>query len=278
MRKAGLAKADKKSGRIRGLYMTIANAGWLLAPFLATRLLSRSGFPAIFLVGLTMYAVILSVVLIGFRGGINRSFSTLQDIRPERMLKRAFRDKHILRIYAVACCVEFFYAIMIVYASLYLLSLGFGWDAIGIVFTVMLVPFVMIQYPLGALADKRFGEKEMLIAFLAIMIVSTASVPYVASVSLWTCAAIFFATRVGAAGVDILRESYFYKRIDATDVDMIAFFRTARPVATITAAAFTAVALRFFPLSSVFWIASAVLVAALVPAFALVDSKSEVGK
>jgi MFS family permease len=263
---------DGKSGRIRGLYMTIVNAGWLVAPLISTQLMSQSGFHGIFFVGLVMYSVILMTALLGLRH-VNHRFKEI--ITPKQILRKVRYKKDILQIYGIAFAVEFFYAIMIVYTPLYLLELGFGWDEIGIMFTVMLIPFILIQYPLGVLADKRFGEKEMLIFFIIIMIASTLWLPFIVSGGLWVWAFALFMTRIGAAGADILRDSYFYKRIGPTDVDIISFFRTARPVANIMAAIVVGVSLFFFSLSIVFFIAAFVLFLGLIPTFLLVDNVPE---
>lgn len=263
---------DGKSGRIRGLYLTIVNTGWLLAPLLSTSLLERSGFSGIFFAGLVMYSVILVLALLGLRG-TNHRFK--EKITPRQILRKVRQRKDILRIYSIALAVEFFYAIMVVYTPLYLLKIGFGWHEIGIIFTFMLIPFVLIQYPLGILADKRFGEKEMLILFLTIMAISTAWLPFIASGIVWVWALALFLTRIGSAGVDILRDSYFYKRIGPSDVDIIAFFRTARPVANILAAITVGVSLLFFPLTSVFFAASFMLFLGLIPASLLIDNASE---
>ncbi len=263
---------DGKSGRIRGLHLTIVNLGWLLAPFLSTRILSNFGFSGIFLVGLTMYSVIFVVALLGLRH-VNHRFK--ERITPREILRKIRQKNDILHIYAIAFAIEFFYAAMIVYTPLYLLKIGFDWDAIGIMFTLMLVPFVLIQYPLGVLADKRLGEKEMLIGCLLLMIVSTVYLPFIVSGSLWVWAFALFMTRIGAAGADILRDSYFYKRVGPSDVDIIAFFRTARPVANITAAIVIGSTLLFASLPMVFFIAAFVLLLSLIPAVLLVDNASE---
>jgi MFS family permease len=263
---------DGNSGRIRGLYLMIVNMGWLLAPILSTKLLMQSGFPAIFFVGLVLYSVILIVALLSLRR-VNYRFK--EKITPKQIFKKIKKRKDILSIYAIAFAVEFFYAVMLVYSPLYLLKIGFDWSAIGVMFTIMLIPFVVVQYPLGILADKRFGEKEMLILCLVLMLLSTAFLPFIGTKSLMVWAGALLLTRIGAAGADILRDSYFYKRIDADDVDIIAFFRTARPVANITSAGAIGASLFFLPLSSVFFIASGVLFLGLIPAVALVDNQSE---
>ena len=183
--------------------------------------------------------------------------------------------KNIRRIYYVSFALEFFYALMVIYTPLYLMGLGFGWDKIGIIFTFMLVPFVLFQFPVGYLADKEMGEKEMIILSLFIISLSVLAVYFIDSYSVLVWSAALFMTRVGAACLEILRDSYFYKRIDRDDIDLIDFFRTTRPAAYIIGAVFTTFILFIFPLKAVFLLVAAVVFSAIIPAWFLVDNKSE---
>ena len=79
-------------------------------------------------------------------------------------------------------------------------------------------------------------------------------------------------TRVGAAGIEILRDAYFYKPIDGNDMDIIAFFRTTRPLANMTAAILSAGILLFLPLSSVFFVVAVMLFFSLWSAYLLSDT------
>jgi len=164
---------------------------------------------------------------------------------------------------------------MLIFTPLYLLDLGYSWHQLGVAFTIMLIPFVLIQYPMGVLADKKTGEKEFLVFAIFVMGISTfifycANAP---GIVIWTL--ILLATRIGAALIEILRDSYFYKRIDGRDVDIIDFFRTSKSVAYITAAILSSLTLFFFPMKAIFLLVSAVVLSALYPAFRLVDNKSE---
>jgi MFS family permease len=183
-----------------------------------------------------------------------------------------------MRIYWISFALEFFYALMVVYTPLYLLDLGFGWDKIGIVFTIMLLPFVMFGYPAGLIADKKIGEKEMIIFGLLLMSISTFSIFFIHSSSLWPWAAILFVTRMGATLVETLRDSYFYKRIDGSDMDLISFFRTSRSTAYMIATAFSAIILVFFPVKAIFIFIGLAMLVAIYPAIKLEDNKSEAEK
>ncbi|MDQ1283701.1 MAG: hypothetical protein QG620_49 [Patescibacteria group bacterium] len=264
--------ADALSGRIRGLHLTIVNAGFLLGPFLSTRLLDTIGFSGIFAFSLIINALIFVFALIGFRES-NHRFE--QKLKVADIAKKVFARKNILRAYYISFVLEFFYALMVIYTPIYLRDLGYSWEDIGKIFTVMLVPFVLVQYPMGFLADKKFGEKEFLIGALFIMAVSTTAVYFIGlgSVAVW--AAMLFLTRLGAALIEILRDSYFYKRIDGRDVDLINFFRTTVPAAYISAAILSTLLLAFAPVKFAFVLVGAVAFSALIPAFALEDNKCE---
>lgn len=263
---------DSMSGRIRGLHLTILNAGFIFGPFLSTQILERFDFQGVFAFLLVFNSFVLSVSLVGLRN-VNHRFE--QRLKVRELIKKVFQRQNILRIYYVSFALEFFFALMIIYTPLYLLDLDFSWERIGIIFTAMLVPFVILQYPAGILADKKWGEKELLIASLFLMGVSAGAVYFIESKNLLVWAAALLVTRIGAALIETLRDSYFYKRIDGRDVDLINFFRTAMPFAYIIATGLSAVILLFFPLKSVFVLTGIVVLSALYPAFKLIDNKCE---
>lgn len=254
---------DQVSGSIRGLYLTIMNAGLLAAPFLSLKVLDAFNYSGIFLTLVVGYTIVFVIALISFRTD-NKVFQ--QKLQFGSTLRLMLKERNLLRIYHVSFAMEFFYAMMIVYTPIYLRSLSFSWSEIGIIFTIMLVPFVVLQYPLGVLADRYFGEKEMLIGSIAIAALATLALPFLGTGSVMTWGIALFLTRVGIAGIEILRDSYFYKQIDGNDMNIIAFFRTARPIANIVAALLSVLLLLLLPLWSVF------LVVALMLLFALLET------
>lgn len=262
---------DHVSGSIRGLYLTIMNAGLLAAPFLSLKALDAFDYGGIFLTLVIGYAIVFIIALVGFRSD-NKVFQ--QKLRFGSTLKIMLRERNLLRIYHVSFAMEFFYALMIVYTPLHLRSLGFSWDEIGIIFTIMLVPFILLQYPLGLLADRYFGEKEMLIGSIAIALAATLVLPFLGAGDIVAWGTALFMTRVGIAGIEILRDSYFYKQIDGDSMNIISFFRTARPLANIVAAIIASLLLLFFPIASVFFVVAAMLFFALIEICYMEDTKS----
>ncbi len=261
---------DQVSGRIRGLYLTIMNAGLLVAPFLSLWTLDQYSFDGIFLVLTIGYSIVFLFSLLSFRED-NRVI--LERLQFGSTLMKMLRERNLLRIYHISFALEFFYALMIVYTPLYLRSLDFSWHDIGIIFTTMLIPFVLIQYPLGILADRYFGERKLLLGSISIALIATACLPFLPNASVLLWGIFLFLTRVGVAGIEILRDSYFYKQIDGNDMDVIAFFRTARPVANIVGAIIASFVLVFASLSVIFFIVAGGLLLALINTYFLGDSK-----
>ncbi|MFZ2226443.1 MAG: MFS transporter [Candidatus Moraniibacteriota bacterium] len=259
---------DNESGRIRGKHLAILNAGFLLGPFLSTRLLEYFGFSGIFFFLLTLNMIIFVTSLIRLRAA-NSVFK--RDLSVFKLIRKVLERKNVLAIYYIAVVLDFFYALMIIYAPIYLLDLGLGWDKIGIIFTIMLLPFVLLQYPMGVLADKKVGEKKLLFLALLIMASCTLVFYFTHSQNILVWAVVLFGTRVGASMLEVLRDSYFYKRIDGDDMDLIDFFRTAMPVGYILAALASLVLLLFLPLKWVFVLLALVTFSALIPALRLTE-------
>lgn len=263
---------DNMSGRIRGLHLTITNFGFLVGPFAATWTLAHYGFAGVFFAKLVLTILAFAIALVSL-SKVNHSYS--RNLEVMQIFERVRRRKNILRIYHISFVLEFFYAIMVVFTTLYLSEHGFNLGELGIVFTIMLVPFVLLQLPIGYLADKKWGEKELLITALIITTVTVLGVYFTESRTVMMWGLLLFATRVGAAMLEILRDSYFYKRIDMDDVDIIDFFRTAQPVGYIAAATIsTSILTLGLSIRSLFLIAALVVFSGLWSAFKLSDNKS----
>lgn len=264
---------DQVSGRIRGLHLTIFNLGFLFGPFLSVKILEKFDFYGIFILAFLLASIIFIVALVGLRK-VNHQFE--QKLSVFNLLKKVWQRKNIIRIYWISFVLEAFFALMVIYIPIYLIDvMRFSWGDIGKVFTVMLVPFVILQYPMGILADKKFGEKEFLIFSIILMGLATLMVYFVYSQNIWVWALILFLTRVGAALIEVLRDSYFYKQISGHDVDLINFFRTAMPMGYIFSTAVSALILIFLPIKFAFILVVIVVFSALYPAWKLVDNPCE---
>lgn len=262
---------DGVTGRLRGLYLSVYNFGVMVGPLVSMYILAEYGFATIFAAEVMVYVgmfLTVFVALNNIRGHVKRQRLSLGKI------VRTFRARSDLTaIYAVSLALRFFYAAMTVYMPLYLLGRGMSPMEVGVVFAVMLVPFILLQYPAGVLADKKYGEQEIIIIGLLIMIGATLWMWLTRRTDAATWMAILTVSRIGAALVETMEDSYFYKQINANDVALINFFRTTRPLAYIVCMILLGVTLMFFSIQAIFLVIALVLTAALVPATMLRDTR-----
>jgi len=163
---------------------------------------------------------------------------------------------------------------MIIYTPVYLSKyIGFSWGEIGIMFTIMLLPFALFELPIGKLADKKYGEKEILTIGLVIMGLSTIvmSFVFVKSFLLWTV--LLFITRTGASFVEITSDSFFFKQVNTTNTDEISIYRTTRPLAFIIAPLIATLALQFVPYHYIFLIVGIIVILATHWSLGLKDTR-----
>ncbi len=224
---------EKSTGKLRGAYLSIVNIAWVLSPLLAAFFIARGGFTLIYtssliLVFLTYFS--MSTFIRGFTDGIYEREHFF------RTIGRLFKNRSLTIITGINFIIQFFYAWMIIYTPIYLTQhIGLSWESLGVIFTVMLLPFVLIPYPLGRIADKKFGEKELLIVGLFVMGASTLalSIPKAPVILVWM--AILLMTRIGAATAESMVEVFFFKHVGPKDTGLISLFRDMSPFAFVVA-------------------------------------------
>lgn len=245
---------DRNAGSIRGSYLTFMNVGFLFAPFFSLFVQSNYDYYGIFCVLSAGYLISLLFAFLFVREPEN-SFTPDQKITGAEFKK----------VYEISFVLEMFYALMIVYLPLYMQSIGFSWSVIGAISTAVLLPAILFQYIFGSLVDRCLKEKEFFIGSILVISIPIFFLPFLpASPLLW--GVVLFIARIGVAGIEVFRDAYFYRRIDGGDIDLIAKFRRARPLANILGIGIASVTLLFFPVTSIFFIVGVISLLSLRPA------------
>ena len=225
--------SNATTGKTRGLFLTIINAAVLFAPLIVGTLVTDGNYESVYLAagGITLLVLIFSLIFL----------QRIPDISYQRMplfssIKLLINNPDMRNVYMTNLLLQFYFAWMTIYVPIYLhLSIGFAWKEIGVIFFVMLLPYILLQIPLGYLADKRTGEKEFLVLGFVIMIISTAVLSFIHTQNMLLWATILFITRLGTATVEVMSETYFFKKIVATDTGELSLFRDTKPLAYIIA-------------------------------------------
>lgn len=244
---------DNKTGLIRGLYLTIVNMAYLLSPLLAAYLIAKGDYKAIYI-----FAFILSFMM-----AIGLIFYTkhFKDKKYEKgsiidSLKNLRKQKDTYPIFIINLLLQFFYAWMVVYTPIYLHQhLNFNWNQIGLMFMIMLIPFVIFSLPIGVLVDKyKVNKKTLLYIGFFTIGVATSLMAFVSSLDVLIWGLVLFGTRVGASIIETTSEIYFFEKISDKDVNLISIFRDMLPVAYILAPIVATIIFFFIPFNNYFFL------------------------
>lgn len=241
---------DTDTGKIRSIYLTSINLAWLISPWLASQVVNGGDYWKVYM---TATAIMIPIYLI-----ISYNLKFFKD--PEyqhfhilKTIKEVWKNKDIRCILASNFLLQSFFACMVIYTPIYLNEyIGLDWKTIGLMFTVMLLPFVIIQIPLGKIADKRLGEKELLTFGFIVMAISTGLITFIEVKTFWIWVILLFLTRIGAATVEVMTEVYFFKNISVKNVNLMSFFRIMTPMAYIVAPILSTIFLSFFDYQYIF--------------------------
>lgn len=240
---------EEDTGEIRGKFLTTTNISLLVSPLIVGLILTNGDYWKVYLLSALLLIPYLAVIsqLKNFADPIYDKMKIVTGI------KCVLDNKNISSILVVNSLLRIFFAWMVIYTPLYLHAhIGLSWSDIGIIFTIMLIPYVLLELPLGKIADDVLGEKEFLVAGFIILAVSTALIPFVTTGSIIVWSVLLFATRIGATFIEIMSETYFFKNIDGTDTEAISLFRITRPFSEIVGPVMASLLLFFMPLQWTF--------------------------
>lgn len=241
---------NASTGSIRGLYLTSANVAWVIAPALAALLLDGDAYWRVYVIAAALFIpglLIFASKLEHFKDPLYRTAHF------KKTVLAVWRAKDLRVIFSISFLLQFFFTLMVIYTPIYLHEhIGFAWKELGVIFSIMLVPFLLLEAPLGRLADKVLGEKELLIAGFLVMAFATGAMYFFTAPSFALWAALLFTTRVGAAMVEVMTETYFFKKVNASDANIVGLNRTVRPFAGMLGPLAATALLAFISLPSLF--------------------------
>ncbi len=262
---------DISTGKTRGFYLTIGNLAWLFTPLVVGKLAESNVYGSVYF---TCAMCVIPVVLI-----FSSRFRKFQDPKYTEISfsdswKAMKLNSKLRKIFKINFILQFFYSWMVIYTPIYLHQyVGFDWKTIGYIFTFMLLPFVIFQVPAGRLADKKYGEREILLIGLSIAGLSTFALIVLDHSSAIVWAITLFFTRVGASLIESMSEIYFFKNIGSEDAGLIGLYRNLGPLAYIIAPLLATLFLSIFPIQYLFVFLSVFLFSGIFLAKNIKDTK-----
>lgn len=265
-------KDENTTGSVRGIFLSMGLLAALFSPAIAGFLAGDTAMYEYAYLASAIYIIpVLLILVLRFRTFTDPPYHVLSIPRTVRTL---WHNRNLLHISVAQFLLRFFFSWYVVYLPVYLhRNIGFSWPEIGIVLFAMLVPYVLIEYPAGRLADKYWGEKEMLVAGFLIASFTTALVFWTRTDSILIWSAVLMATRVGAALIESMTETYFFKQIDGADASILSTFRILHPLAYAIGPLVAGILLLHVSLEYLWLILSGVLLFGVIHALVLTDTK-----
>ncbi len=276
---------EKKTGSTRALFITTANIALIATPLLLGLLLGPTQFGAQFvhehlefaisyepvfrIAALSLIPAILLLLFARFPEGNHVHLHLLRSAA-----RCLVRDTDLRAVLVASFLLQFFFFLAPLYIPLYLHTvLGIPWSELGWMFSVMLLPFILLEYPAAWLADNKWGDRELMALGFTIMGLFFAAIAFIgAETSLGIILFILVFTRIGAALVEAMVEGHFFRRITASDSSSIAVFRLTRPLAMLLAPLAATVMLLFMSFNLFFLLSGVfILIAGVVSAFYIKD-------
>lgn len=220
-----------QTGSVRGLFLTLLNAGILVSPVIGGTVLSHYTF--------TMLYLVSALTLVPFIFLLRQYFMHISEpayhsVDLFEALKSAWRKRSLRTALVAALTIQCFYAVIVIYSPIYLQFIGVSLSTyMAVILPFALLPLVLLPYELGYLADTRFGEKEMLIGGLSILAFTVFLCVIVTSPNPLVWIAIFVLSRIGAACVETMAFTYYFKKIGPEDAALTALFSNTQAAATI---------------------------------------------
>ncbi len=224
------SSANDGVGRVRTIFLTAWNIGVLAAPLLlAALLVNTNEYGRVFIAAAAMLVPFIVLLAV----------STLPRavVRHPSHMRDTFlcvaRDRDLSSVTFAHFLLYLFYIWAPFYTPIFLhTNLGIPWSSLGWIFSIALIPYVLLEYPAGWIADRLLGDKEML--FVGFFIAGTA----LAALSMLTPTSslaliitILVSSRVGAALIEGMTEGHFFRRVSVQDINSISFFRSVWPLA-----------------------------------------------
>jgi len=262
-----ISRNESRTGNTRGLFITAGSIGLFLGPLAASVIIVGSNFEPLYAFSALVLMPVFLVALGALRNMTPRVTHTgnvlmhLHDIVKHRPRIRSVMVVHFM--------MQIFSAAIVIYAPLYLFSFGnLSWQTIGSVTALALLPYLVLEIPLGFLADRAWGEKEIMIAGLVILGGAMVSLSFIPLSLFFLWSIVFIATRIGAAMVEIGTESYFFKQVTEADVEIISAFRALLPLGGVVAPLIALAVLPFIAFNYLFAVFGAIFFFVGIP-FAL---------
>ncbi len=218
----------QNSGKVRGFVVALQHIGRMLGPILAAVISVKMGLRAPYAISfalLLLTGALLYFATKEFRDKTYVPSSLIGSLKVILARPNVFKPLWSLLL------LQTFYAVMVAFVPIYLLDvINIDLESLGVIFTIMLAPFVLLAYPIGKIIDGGVSGRRAARYGLIIMALATLTIPFVHSKSLWVWGMILFISRIGAVLLETAGEAIFFKGIKEEETELLGIMRDTQPI------------------------------------------------
>jgi MFS family permease len=264
--------SETSTGSRRGLILAIMSVAAFLSPIAMGYVIGEdNSLSSVYYVSAAVGLLFIAVIIAKFRQFLDPPYEI---VRVRDVVASSLKNKDISTVMVAQFLLQFFFTWAIIYVPLYLYDiLNFSWPEISQIIAAGLFAYIIFEYPIGIIADKKLGEKEMMAVGFMILALSSVGIFYLSSSVVATWMILMFVSRIGASLVEVTTESYFFKQVKGQDSNLISLFRLMRPLGNLIGALAGSLSLLFLPLNYIFIVLAFMMVAGMFITLRLKDTR-----
>ncbi len=267
-----IGKNEGQTGHVRGLTLSLMSLAALLAPLTISYVVGAGdNLSQLYFIAIGVGAVFSVVVISKFKHFVDPLYHRIK-LRP--LLRQCFHNRAIKLVLSTHFLLQIFFTWTVIYFPLYLASeINLPWSTIGGIIAAGLLAYVVCEYPIGIIADNYYGEKEMMAFGFLILALAVAAISFMTTTEMVPWMALMFISRVGASLVEVTTESYFFKKVDGDDANLMSVFRLTRPLSVLAGSLLGSLCLAIMPFNLAFLVLACVMVIGLFITLGIEDTR-----
>ena len=268
-----IGDAEETTGNKRGLVLALISLAAMLGPLAIGPIAGPddSNLQYVYFASAGVFSLFVLIVLTRFRCFTDPPYS---EVLVMDALADFWRDTRIRLPLLAQFILQLCFSWLVIYVPLYLATeIGLNWSEIGLVIAVGTLAYVILEYPIGYMADNYWGEQEMMVSGFIILAISASLLSLVSTTDLITWMGLMFLIRIGGSLVEVTIESYFFKHTKGDDTNFLSFFRLTRPLAIVAGGLLGSLSLLFLPFSAMFYVLGGIMCLGVIVAGNIIDTK-----
>ena len=249
---------EKQVALAEGRFYLFTNIGWVIGPITGGLLAKSYGTEAAFIFASFCYLLLIALFFQQHLVAKNPLIHHRKELPTVtgsfwKNLRDFMRQPELRRAFLVSFGMYFWWSISGIYMPLALTNLGFSQDIVGLVFSLSVIPLILLEFH-ATDGARKFGVRRYILIGFAILSVMLLLFTR-ASPSLLLKLMILI--NIGAAFIEPNKEVFFFKVVKQEDEERFyGIYNAAYPVAYIIAPTLGALLLASFGINGI-WIGSA---------------------